>query len=168
PDLRTVDLEHVLCEDVYPHFRAEADNLAVACKPCNQRKGKADVLVDYYQRPPASYPDHGSFFTIPHPHFDTYSDYIEIKNRWYYEAVDGKNGKGEALIRHCKLNRNFESFSGLLEDITLNPMVDCCRRAVEVDAEGNKEELLSILSTLFCQFEDFEARRLVEVMSQRS
>jgi len=66
------DLEHVLCELHYPQFFAVAENLAIACGPCNRAKRDEPVLRPVAIPAPriAVLPVDPERYSIPHPRFD--------------------------------------------------------------------------------------------------
>ena len=96
------DVEHVLARSTHPWFLFEPKNLAVSCIECNQSKSDTGVCTVEAKR---KYPDRPDRFTIVHPHYDEYSDHIEIvMNRIYFS----KTSKGSLTVYLCKLER----FSG--------------------------------------------------------
>ncbi|WP_315388124.1 HNH endonuclease [uncultured Stenotrophomonas sp.] len=79
----TWDVEHVIPKSTHAKFMYEPCNLAMACKECNISKGNKNVLTKKL-RAGQCMPTTPDSYVIIHPHYDAYSDHIEITN------VDGK------------------------------------------------------------------------------
>lgn len=72
------DCEHILPKAIYPTFLFEPFNLALSCKECNQAKEKyKNELIKVFC---SIYSLKSEDYRIIHPHFDTYSDHIEISS----------------------------------------------------------------------------------------
>ncbi|WP_080958390.1 HNH endonuclease [Pseudomonas putida] len=71
------DVEHIIAKSEYPRFLFEPENLALACKECNLSKHDKSVLTHPLNKK-ATYPRSNDSFSIIHPHYDTYSDHIEV------------------------------------------------------------------------------------------
>jgi hypothetical protein len=104
------DLEHILCEDVYPQFFSQPLNLAVACKRCNIAKRQKDVLRPPLSRSIKDVPDRQMFYNIPHPHLSNWSDHIRHTAYLIYESL---TPEGEELKACCQLNGAAEEKAGL-------------------------------------------------------
>ncbi|MBB5708382.1 hypothetical protein [Sphingopyxis panaciterrulae] len=106
------DLEHVLCELYYPQFFASDDNLAVACKRCNNAKKHEDVLRPQPRPDPRieEVPQQPECYSIPHPRFDAWSDHLSHVN---YQIYSSDTDKGVELMRVCKLNEPAVDQAGL-------------------------------------------------------
>lgn len=108
------EIEHVLCEDLYPQFFADLENLALACSPCNNAKSATDV----YAPPPRSslkltaVPTSPDLYTIPHPNFDTWDTHLGHVDFKVYFAKD-HSPRGTQLLSVCKLNKKAIDGSGL-------------------------------------------------------
>ena len=120
----TVHMEHFVDKGIYSAYTFEIQNLALACGTCNGAKnghtlhitallkkravrhGKANFL-----RCPAltstlnaglPYPATAASFRWVHPHFDNFSDHIELTRGWVYARV---TLKGYRTIQSVKLNQ---------------------------------------------------------------
>ena len=105
-------VEHVAPKSLYPEFIFEARNLCVICADCNEIKREQESLnraVDTVKSKNARdrYPRTSNSFMLVHPHFDIYSDHIEIVGNYFY--VD-KTKKGHFTIGACRLNRKLYEF----------------------------------------------------------
>jgi len=92
-------IEHIVSKNKHHIFMFERKNLAISCQICNMSKCDKETLIDTSV---ISYPNNGSGFIIIHPHFDTYSDHIELIDELFLEA---KTEKGRKTIGFCKLLR---------------------------------------------------------------
>jgi hypothetical protein len=140
---------------------------AIACTRCNQKKTNIDVLSDHVNKPTITYPNASVDFVIPHPYYDKYEDHINIKNEWYFEALDGEFGKGANLIHICKLNEEFESRFGILKGMTLNNSVADCHRALRAAETGNHSAFLDAVSLLKRILDNAEGSSLAKSMAAR-
>lgn len=102
---RAWDLEHVLTRTQHPEFVFEPKNLIVACIDCNGAKGEKSVLAPGVATPP--YPNSSAAFLIIHPHFDNYSDHIDLLNGYGFVP---RTLKGTATISVCELHRFYSKF----------------------------------------------------------
>ncbi|GER15806.1 HNH endonuclease [Variovorax boronicumulans] len=73
----TWDIEHILPKSDFPQFVFEPENLAIACRECNQSKDNAQVLA-IKANPLKKYPSYSEAFLIMHPHYDRFSDHFEL------------------------------------------------------------------------------------------
>jgi hypothetical protein len=106
----TWDIEHILAKSIYPEFLFHPENLAIACKECNNPKDDHDILVGVRS---VSYPRGVGRYKIIHPHFDVYEDHIEIAvvdGRRIYRVLN--NGKGKATYTLCNLSRFDYKYAG--------------------------------------------------------
>lgn len=101
----TWDVEHIIPKSTHPRYLFEPENLALACKECNQSKWDKNILSKKLT-PDAPYPRKPEAFTIIHPHYDTYSDHIEITivSRKVFHRPKNK-GKGKETFITCDLIR---------------------------------------------------------------
>ncbi|MDR5012600.1 hypothetical protein RGK87_26655 [Agrobacterium fabacearum] len=99
------DLEHILCESLYPQFYSTLENLAVSCQRCNTIKSQKDVLVSAYGRPPLSVPSISTDYKIPHPHLTVWSQHLRQTLHILYEGI---TPEGKELLDCCKLNGDAE------------------------------------------------------------
>lgn len=99
-DLKEVEIEHVLPKSIYTQFIFESRNLALSCPACNISKGSIDVFVGKQVK--SRYPVESGSFSIIHPHYDNYSEHINIVEQFLYAPL---SEKGTETIRTCKLHR---------------------------------------------------------------
>ena len=99
-DLKEVEIEHVLPKSIYTQFIFESRNLALSCPACNTSKGSIDVFVG--KQVTSCYPIESDSFSIIHPHYDKYSEHINIVEQFLYAPL---SKKGTETIRTCKLHR---------------------------------------------------------------
>lgn len=99
-DLKEVEIEHILPKSKYHAFVFEPKNLALSCPACNLHKGDSDVYAK--NKLPVRYPAASCSYKIVHPHFDTYSNHIEIRDSAVYIA---NSRKGSYTIHVCQLWR---------------------------------------------------------------
>lgn len=88
----------------YPGFTFVGQNLVLACKRCNNRKGSYDSRADRSQPVPAAYPSRQVEYNWVHPYLHSYSLHIEILAGYLYLPVDG-SPEGKAVIRACRLDK---------------------------------------------------------------
>lgn len=101
----TWDIEHILPKSVYPEYLFEPENLAIACKECNNPKDDLDTL-SVELKSPVAYPVNPKDYKIIHPHYDKYSENIEIvviEGKRLYIPLNGE--KGKFTIIACNLLR---------------------------------------------------------------
>lgn len=100
---RSWDIEHIVSRSYEKNFMFEPFNLCVSCVDCNAKKSHKDVTSSKATK---KYPQKSKQYTIIHPHFDKYSDYIMVvRAGFYYVAL---TAKGEKTIEVCGLNRFYE------------------------------------------------------------
>ncbi|WP_421164467.1 HNH endonuclease [Aeromonas dhakensis] len=111
----TWDIEHILPKSIYPQFILEPENLAVACKECNQAKSNKDPLsVQNKQQTILRYPQKNTQYQIIHPHFDVYSQHIKIHRigmQVIFIPIAG-SPKGVFTFNTCNLLRFSYAYSG--------------------------------------------------------
>lgn len=99
----TWDVEHIAPKSAYPQFLFEPKNLAISCKECNIAKGEKNTVIGRINK---DYPASGEAFSIIHPHYDVYSDHIEIikcGSQLTYRVKNGHKGKNTYIM--CDLIR---------------------------------------------------------------
>lgn len=99
-DLKETEIEHILAKSAYPQFMFEVQNLAISCPGCNVSKGSVNVLLG--NTIPKKYPCNPKHYAIVHPHFDYYSDHIQIVDNVLFAPL---TEKGIKTIQVCKLHR---------------------------------------------------------------
>jgi uncharacterized protein (TIGR02646 family) len=101
------DCEHIIPKKTHPQWLFEPQNLAAACKDCNQAKGDSPVLKNKSR---VTFPTNSSDYTIVHPHFDEYYEHI----RWIGTIVRPNGSeKGKHTIEICNLLRFAVSEAGM-------------------------------------------------------
>ena len=101
------DGEHIIPKSSHPQFLFKPENLAAACKDCNQAKGDKPVLRNNAR---VTFTTASEDYEIVHPHFDVYHEHI----RWIGD-IPRPNGslKGKATIYKCDLLRFAAADSGM-------------------------------------------------------
>lgn len=101
----TWDVEHIIPKAMHPQYLYDPENLALACKECNQSKDNLNVLGAGVSTK-GILPDRQSDYLIIHPHFDKYSDHMEIAviERKIFHRPKNK-GKGKETFLLCDLVR---------------------------------------------------------------
>lgn len=109
------DLEHILCEQIYPQFFATWENLSIACKACNIAKNQSDILLmpPGVVPPIVEIPSDSARYSIPHPHLDDWASHLSHVN---YQIYSSNSSKGTELIQVCKLNKLATEIGGLTHD----------------------------------------------------
>lgn len=130
----TWDIEHIVSRCDYPNFMFSGENLSISCKDCNQHKAEKNVFKSNkkYTRLPKS----KNSYIIIHPHFDKYSEHMEVKQTPNgYLLHYPKSQKGIDTFNLCNLirfsmvandrgsldNELFVRFSDLIDKI---PQID--------------------------------------------
>ncbi|HEM7950361.1 HNH endonuclease [Citrobacter koseri] len=114
---RMWDIEHIIPRENEKNFMFSAENLCVACPDCNNRKGATRVSTSKATK---ILPTRSDLYLIIHPHFDEYSQHIEvIKPGAFYVA---KTKKGEKTIGICGLNRFYE-YAGYSQGVTSDNLI---------------------------------------------
>ncbi|MDH5903459.1 hypothetical protein L8S00_08610 [Vibrio splendidus] len=98
------DCEHILPKAIYPQFLFEPYNLALSCRECNiaKEKFKNQLITEDNE----DYCCDGNKYRIIHPHFDIYSEHLNL------EELDGTKiykiiteSKGAFTYKCCGLQR---------------------------------------------------------------
>jgi len=101
----TWDVEHIVPKALFPAFLFEESNLSLSCKECNGAKSNKHVFLDeniQYK----SYPFKSDKYSIIHPHFDKYSDHMEIMMLPTGQIFHTpKTKKGKKVFYDCDLVR---------------------------------------------------------------
>lgn len=95
-------IEHIIPKSTAPEWMFEAKNLCLSCYGCNTKKSKTNTYLKTYNSGDP-YPTNGNDISIIHPHFNSFSNYID-SNELIFKAR-GTNTKGLNTINLCKLNR---------------------------------------------------------------
>lgn len=95
-------IEHIVHKEFRPQWMFEPLNLGISCSHCNTAKGVQHALHRFAQRA-VVLPVASRFYKIIHPHFDVYSDHIELEDGLFVKAIT--HTKGEETIRMCRLWR---------------------------------------------------------------
>ncbi|WP_334545046.1 hypothetical protein [Rhizobium leguminosarum] len=105
------DAEHIIPRDTHPQFVFEPLNLAISCGPCNEAKGKKNVLVNAKRK---TFPGKSADYIIVHPHFDDYDEHI-----LWFGLVPAPNGskKGQKTIEMCELLRFAAEYGSFNSDL---------------------------------------------------
>ncbi|EIW0149338.1 HNH endonuclease [Klebsiella pneumoniae] len=136
------DIDHILPKDRYPQFLFQPLNLILACKECNGFKSNKIPLMDENQFLRYKYPQDEKQFSIIHPHFDRYSDNIEIEKVGNYYAYTYLTDKGLETIITCKLSRYSFVESYGTEDIdTINAIE---QQVLVNDSYENDQDFIDI------------------------
>lgn len=93
-------IEHIVPRVDNYRWMFEQQNLVLSCGACNSSKSGKSTLKSS-KLLSAIYPKNKSDYLIYHPHFDTYSNEIELENNIYYKW---KTPKGKKTIEICGLN----------------------------------------------------------------
>ncbi|WP_342063123.1 hypothetical protein Q7574_11650 [Acinetobacter pittii] len=100
----TWDIEHIVPKALYPHFMFEHLNLCISCKTCNNYKLESNVFVN--NKKYKVYPKSSKTYKIIHPHFDKYSDHMEVKiHPNGHITHNAKTQKGVETFKSCNLFR---------------------------------------------------------------
>lgn len=92
------DIEHVIARSINARFMFEPCNLAISCIECNQAKSVTPVTNPKRVR----FPKRSENYAIVHPHYDEWSEHIELEGDVTYRAI---TEKGKFTIYHCDLFR---------------------------------------------------------------
>jgi uncharacterized protein (TIGR02646 family) len=99
-------IEHIVVKSEKFRWMFHPYNLCISCYGCNTKKGIENTLINV----PTSYangyndiPLNSNSYRIIHPHFDTYSKYIQETKLLCIPKTTSI--KGPETIRICKLNR---------------------------------------------------------------
>ncbi len=126
---RGSDVEHIAPKSIYPQFLFEPRNLCVACTDCNEAKREKEVFAKPKNNP-KRYPTTGGAFKIVHPHFDDYSEHIQILAGGHYLPF---TEKGYFTTGACDLNRRLREFGWPKEVIDSATASELANDIVESD-----------------------------------
>lgn len=169
-DNNTVHIEHFVDKSVYSAYTFEIRNLALACGTCNGAKNGHTLHLSSQLRHRAErhgklhsswcpaltpalvagspYPDAAASFRWVHPHFDDYSDHIELSRGWIYKRL---TLKGYRTIRGAKLNQ-----IAALE-----------KRAADERQAARGDDVMSVLAGQFSELSDDDLREAAELLADR-
>lgn len=143
----TWDVEHIIPKSAHSKFIYEPYNLAMACKECNIAKGNQDVLRVKLKKN-QGLPTSTDAYKIIHPHFDTYSDHIEITNVKGKISHRPKNDhKGKETYIICDLVRfaykfvEWDNFDSAIVDVFSDYVEKC-------PPDATPREIASFMRTL--------------------
>lgn len=162
------DLEHILCEKIYPHFFAVSGNLAIACKRCNGAKLHADVYSPPL-RPavrPITLPTQSQRYSIPHPRLDEWKDHLTHVN---YQIYTSKTAKGLELMQVCKLNEPAIVEAKLTrEDVVTAIRTDFFKHmGNSVDQRMSDDDMLAVTLNIAEGLEDMRARTFIPGLERK-
>ncbi|MGK5059010.1 HNH endonuclease [Janthinobacterium sp. LB2P49] len=141
------DVEHIIPKSTHPKYLFEPENLALACKECNLSKLNKGVLVKNIADN-AEYPRVPGAFTIIHPHYDTYSDHIEIAVLAQKVSHRPKNrGKGKETFIICDLVRFSYAFAEW-EDFNYAIVKEFSDYIKRCPGDATKDDIVRFMSTL--------------------
>lgn len=154
------DLEHILCELHYPQFFAVADNLAIACKQCNNAKTQTDVLLPQPRPEPRieDLPTASASYSIPHPRLDSWNDWLRHIN---FQVYSSETDKGLELIKVCKLNGPGTKKAGLNHDEVVTAIKSRFFERVDNPVEDPPSDEI-ILARVAGMVEDMEEMRIAD------
>lgn len=103
------DVEHIAPKSLYPLFMFEELNLCISCKECNGFKLEIDIFRE--AKTYKTYPKKSISYNIIHPHFDKYTDHMEVKmSPTGHLSHRAKTVKGRETMICCNLFRfSFEA-----------------------------------------------------------
>lgn len=142
----TWDVEHVIPKATYPGFLFEPKNLALACRECNLSKWDKPVL--YKPVKGKKYPDNGDLFTIIHPHYDVYSDHMEIAvlaDKIFHRPKNKEKGKETFII--CDLIRFAYEFAEW-KDFNYAIVKEVSEYIKNCPVDATKDEIQRFMCTL--------------------
>lgn len=118
----TWDVEHIVPKALFPNFLFEKYNLSLSCKECNDAKSNKSVFVKN-QTNLTCYPLTSEKYSIIHPHFDKYSEHMDIRMSPTGQIMHiPQSDKGKNLFYHCDLLRFTMQFFNA-EDIDKNLLI---------------------------------------------
>lgn len=160
-------IEHFVEKAYYPLFTFQIRNLALSCGTCNtQKNGKHKSLMTLIKKraerqgkapsprcptltqeitPNATLPINPQSYRWVHPHFDQYSDNIQIRKGWVFV---GKTLKGSRTIR----------------GVNLNALAQIERRAL-FERLATRGGLLSMAVGVIAELEQHEAKEIAAVVA---
>ncbi len=99
-------IEHIIPKSKKYKFMFHPENLCLACYGCNTKKGTKNPLINdlsTYGDEYNDFPNKKTDYKIIHPHYDSFSHYIETKD--FIFIPRNNQPKGEETIKMCQLNR---------------------------------------------------------------
>jgi hypothetical protein len=94
-------IEHIVPKADRPQWMFECRNLALSCYPCNTKKN-ADNTLSITGLTAIDYPNNSLGFSIYHPHFDTWTDHIEVFREYFLRPI---SPRGIETFEVCELFR---------------------------------------------------------------
>ncbi len=139
-------VEHIVPKSLYLYFIFEPKNLCVVCADCNEIKREQetrgeipDTLKNCAKR--VLYPRSSSAFKIVHPHFDNYTEHIQIIGEYYMD----KSLKGHFTIGACRLNRKLYQFGWEKEIVSESVVLDLMSSYIDDDNTIHRHKILNKL-----------------------
>jgi len=135
------DIEHIVSRDENSNFCFEPLNLCVTCKDCNIEKSDKKVLIrsrkDKYSKKTGQY-------VIIHPHFDKYSEHIDVIEAGL--LYNGKTDKGKCTIKTYGLKRFLHQ--RFLPECSTNDLAEKFLAVAKILSEGeeNVDHLIALVS----------------------
>lgn len=139
-DIKEVDIEHIIPKATHELFTFHHNNLALACPGCNTSKGDEPVLNKAVI---SRYPKTSANIKIVHPHYDKYSEHIEIVQECFYI---GKTKKGRYTIDICNLSRVYYVKQSMQKKISSKTEFASIVEAIRVADSSQIVELLELLT----------------------
>lgn len=95
------DVEHFIekGQPLYAVWQFEPLNLSIACRDCNRKKRwrRKHIFTPLGKATAAStFPMQSNHYDLIHPHFDKFTDYLEVHRGWIYKIKKGMNGNSKA------------------------------------------------------------------------
>lgn len=143
----TWDVEHIISKSTHPRYLFEPENLALACKECNISKLDKGVLTKNLTKK-AAYPRVPDAFTIIHPHYDTYSDHMEIAvlaKKVFHRPKNKDKGRETFII--CDLVRFSYEFAEW-KDFNYAIVKEVSDYIKRCPIDATKDEIERFMSTL--------------------
>lgn len=113
-------VEHLVPKSTHPEFMFTPKNLCLICCDCNESKGSHPVTRTSVKL--KAYPRSSKAFTIVHPHFDNYDEYIYKTSKGHFTGLDDdKARKGSYTIFVCGLNKDIDKLCPNVE----SSEIDC-------------------------------------------
>lgn len=143
----TWDVEHIIPKATHPHFLYEPENLALACKECNISKDNKNVLVKPALRP-RNLPVRSEDYLIIHPHYDIYSEHMEIAvigEKIFHRPKNKEKGRETFIL--CDLVRFSYSF-GEWEDFDYAIVKSFSDYITRCPPDATPAEISRFMSTL--------------------
>ena len=110
------DAEHIISRKGAPRFMFTPQNLAVACRDCNNSKREHEVRHNKTRK---LFPDKSEHYKIFHAHYDVYHEHI----RWVGEICVPVSKKGAQTLIACDLTRFTATLLGI-DGIINDPAFD--------------------------------------------